>query len=112
MTMSEDTWAFIRMGLGGLVADIPELIRDARLQLKMNDVAIIVLVDPDAQNYYAYYSPRDVVREELVNTGIGPEIISRFDPPKSVTEVPVLVGYRDETFAFQFRNKTTDGTLN
>ncbi len=108
---SDDVREFIRLGLAALIDAIPVLIRNARLQMGKNDIALAIFVDPDGKRYNSYAKPRLDLFDDLVEGKMSREILQRFEPPLSILEVPVFVSYRDNQFAFYYILQGTAGVL-
>ncbi len=107
---SADVKSFLDCGLGGLEDEIPTLIREARLQLKDNDVGVCILVDPDAKRYHSYTKRREPYMVELfMQVPLKTLQVWRSKPPPG--EVPVIVFFRDHVFSFLYVLQGTEGVL-
>jgi len=106
---TKDLRYFLDQGLGGLVTDIPGIIRNGRLRLGVNDVAIAIFIK-DGGKYTSYCKRRDQLRADMVGL-VSPKLLTCFEPTAHVMEVPVFVSFQSDFFAFVYQMQGTGGVL-
>jgi hypothetical protein len=112
--MGEDIRYLLAQGLQPLVDAIPVLIREGRLELGDNDIAIACFVDDDGKHTTTYAKNRVLIYNDLKNFIATFEMRNLFLVPPNENHVPVFVHFRGDQFAFIYiiPNTDTAGVLN
>jgi hypothetical protein len=101
---------FLDQGLGGLIQDIPGIIRNGRLKIGVNDVGVAIFFKGAEGHYTSYVQRRLQLRADMVGF-VSPKLLSCFDPPEHIMEVPVFVHFEGNYFAFVYQMEGTQGVL-
>jgi hypothetical protein len=88
-------------GLEPLLDEVPGLIRDGRLALGVNDIALAIFVSEDGRSLRSYAKPREHLKDDL-RWHISAKMLALFAPTASPRDVPVYAHFRDDQFAFVY----------